>query len=161
MKILHVLLAFIFFALNGRSQNKCEISPMSDTIVNAKKEKITSGEFIQATLKNKSVVQLYKLSDNKLYMKLIVTENLYFGKTDNLEVQSGSKSIYERNIEQHELNKSMGYYVFEIYKNYVATLRDDGMTAIVFGKAVTDLSRQDANQVKQIAKCFYEHITKK
>ncbi|MES2681175.1 MAG: hypothetical protein V4635_14875 [Bacteroidota bacterium] len=161
MKTGFVFFYFILSAFIFKSQNKCEMSSMTDTIINSKKEKVTRGEFIQATLKNKSVVQLYKLSDNKYYLKLIVTENLYFDKIDNLEILSGSKSYNEKNTRQYELNKSAGYYVIEIYKNYVATLRDEGITGIIFGKAETNFTKQDANQVKQIAKCFYEHIAVK
>lgn len=137
------------------------MNAMSDTIVTSKKEKITSGEFIQTTLKNKSVVRLYKLNNNKYYLKLIVTENLYFDKTDHLEILSGSKSYHENNIVQHELNKSEGYFVLEVFKNYIVTLKDDGITGLIFGKAETDFTKQDANQVKQIAKCFFENITVK
>ncbi len=161
MKTGFAILFFLLSALAFKSQNKCELSPMTDTIVDSKKEKITQGEFIQTTLKNRSVVQLYKLGNGKLYMKLIVTENLYFDKIDHLEILSGSKSYHENNARQYELNKSAGYYVVEIYKNYVATLRDDGITGLIFGKAESDFTRQDANLVKQIAKCFYENITSK
>ncbi len=161
MKTGFVFFYLILSVMYLKSQNKCDMSAMTDTIINSNKEKVTQGEFIQATLKNKSVVQLYKLSNNKYYLKLIVTENLYFDKIDNLEILSGSKSYNEKNTRQYELNKSAGYYVIEIYKNYVATLKDDGITGIIFGKAETNFTKQDANQVKQIAKCFYDNITLK
>lgn len=134
---------------------------MNDTVLTTTKQKITDGEFIETTLKNNSIVRLYKLKNNKYYLKLIVSENLYFDKIDLLEVQSGTRSYYEKDIKQHELNKSTGYFVFEVYRNYIATLRDEGITAIVFGKVETDFSKQDASQIRHMAKCFYENIVVK
>jgi uncharacterized protein YqfB (UPF0267 family) len=156
-----VVISFILLSKLGASQKKCEWKTMTDTIVTLKKETITNGEVIETTFKNKSILRLYKFAGEKYYLKLFVTENLYFDKIDNLEIQSGNKSFYEKATRQNQVDKSSAYYVVEIYRNYVATLRDEGITGIVFGKAQTDFTRQDASQVRQIAKCFYEDITQK
>ena len=91
----------------------------------------------------------------------MVIENLYFGKIDLLELKSGTKSFYLKETTHYQLDKNTGYYLLEIYKNYIGTLKDNGLTAIQFGKAETIYSKQDCNQVKQIAKCFYENIDTK
>ena len=36
------------------------------------------------------------------------------------------------------------------------TEKDEGITSIVFGGAETDFTKQDANQIKKISRCFYE-----
>lgn len=131
-----------------------------DTLYLPAEKKTVSGEYLQATLKNKSVVRLYKTDNQKYYLKLIVTENLYFDKTDQLEIESDDRSSYEKTT-QYELDKGTGYYVFEVFKNYIATLKDDGITAIIFGKAKTTFTRQDANKIRDISECFYETIAAK
>jgi hypothetical protein len=146
-------------SLVGESQNNCEMSPMTDTIITSKKERFFTGEFIQTTLKNNSVVQFYKLNNNKCYLKLIVTVNLYFGRADHLEILSGTKSYHEKNIEQFEIDKSQGYFVLEVFKNYLVTLKEEGITGLIFGKAETEFTKQDARQIKHIARCFYDNVT--
>ncbi len=160
MKNKFFLFCFLLQVLVFKAQKACETGFVPDTLYLPAEAKTVSGQYLQATLKNKSVVRLYKTAANRYYMKLIVTENLYFDKTDKLEVQSGTMSFYET-VRQYELDKATGYYVFEIFKNYIATLKDEGITGIIFGKAETNYTRQDASQVKQIAKCFYENIATK
>lgn len=102
---------------------------------------------------------LYKAQNSKnYYLKLVVYENLYFNKIDLLELKSGSKSYYAKETKQFQLDNNTGFYVIEIWKNYVATLMEDGLTAIKFGNAQTEYTRQDCQQAKLTAKCFYESI---
>lgn len=158
MKSRFISFLFLLLALACRSQEGCGAGFKQDTLFLPAEKKTIAGEYLEASLKNKSLVRLYKTAGNKYYLKLVVTENLYFDKTDKLEIQSGGMSYTEPKIIQYELDKSTGYYVFEIFKNYVATLKDEGITAIVFGKAVTDFSRQDAKKIRDISKCLYETI---
>ncbi len=139
-----------------KSQTECTFKP--DTVTIPKENKTINAHYLQTTFKNNSNFFLYKSDNNKYYLKLIVTENLYFGKIDVLELKSSEKSYYAKDTKQYQLDKNTGYYVIEIWKNYIGTLKDDGLTAIVFGKAETLYSKQDCSQVKQLAKCFYESI---
>lgn len=133
----------------------------SDTIFIPKDKKTLQSEILETTLRNGSVVQLIKAPNGKLYMKLIVTENLYFDKIDQLEVKSGSKSFYVKDAKHYQYDKHKGYYIFEIYKNYVVTLKDDGLTGLLFGKAETEFTRSDSNLIKKSATCFYASLTEK
>jgi hypothetical protein len=156
-----IKLAGILFliVLNFNAQNNCQ-GLTSDTLYIPAKEQVLNGESIQASMKNSSVVKLFR-SGEKYFLKLFVTKNFYFNKVDVLEIRSGSKSYYAKESKQYKINKTLGMFVFEIYKNYVATLREEGITSIVFAEAETDFTRQDANEVKKIAKCFYESISGK
>src|SRR3954468_16215279 len=116
---------------NAFSQSDCNF--ISDTVSIPKDNKVMNAEYLQTTLKNKSIVQLYKTETNKYYLKLIVTENLYFNKVDLLEIKSGSKSFFAKETKHHQYDKHTGFYLVEIYKNYAGTLKDDGITSIVFG----------------------------
>lgn len=133
----------------------------TDTIFVPKEKKTLNCDVLETTFKNGSVVQLIKAPNGKLYMKLIVTENLYFDKVDQLEVKSGSKSFYAKDTKHFQYNKHKGYYIIEIYKNYVVTLRDDGLTGLKFGKAETEFTRSDSNLIKKAASCFYESLAEK
>lgn len=130
---------------------------VKDTMSIQKDEKIVDGEYVETTLKNLSVVRLFKTNDNKFYMRFIVTEDFYFNKVGTLEIKSGSKSYYAKDTRQHKVNKTKGMYVIEVHKNYLATLKEDGITSIAFASGETDFTRQDAGQIREIARCIYEN----
>lgn len=138
------------------AQSDCESAFRQDTMFIPKEQRAVNGEYVEATLKNLSVVRLFKSNEGKFYMKLLVTEDFYFDKTDVLEIRSGSKSYYAKDTKQYKVNKTTGLYVIEIYKNYIATLKEDGITSIVFSHAETDFTRQDASLVRKMARCFYD-----
>jgi len=154
MKRTYLVLLLILCFVAYKAQETCEFS--RDTLFVPKESKVIEGECIQTTLKNLSEVKLYRTSDNKFYLKLIVTEDFYFNKVDVLEIKSGSKSYYAKETKQYKINKTRGLYVIEVFKNYLYTLKEDGITSIVFSNAETDFTRQDAGQIKRIAKCMYE-----
>lgn len=153
-------LIFIFLLYSGLfiAQNNCSF--IKDTLFIPKENKTIEGEYLETTLK-KSVVSLIKTGGNKYYLKIVVTENLYFDHVDELEIRSGKKSFYAKDTKQFQLDKHSAFYVVELYKNYVGTLKDDGITALVFNKAETEFTKQDCSQVKQISKCFYDAISAK
>lgn len=132
-----------------------------DTVFVPFENKVLDCELMSVTLKNKSVFTFVKAPNKKLYVKFIVTENLYFNKKDQLEVRSGKRSFWVKDAIHYQHDKYKGYYFFEIYPNYVATLKDDGLTSIACGKAETDFGKSDSNQIKQLAKCFQESIAPK
>lgn len=152
---------FLFFGLMGYSQKNGEFSFIHDTIRIPKENKVIQADYVITSLKNGSTIQLIKAPANKFYMRICTSENLYFGKTDVMEIKSGSKSFFAKETTNYEISKNSGYYIIEVYKNYIGTLKDDGITGLVFGKAETAFSKQDCNQVKQMAKYFYQNISAK
>jgi hypothetical protein len=157
------LLAYclLSFKLAASAQFRCEGSFIQDTMSLPEAGKVAQGEYLQTTLKNLSVVKLFKTADNRYYLKFIVTRNFYFDKIATLEIRSGSKSYYARETKQHKIDKTTGMFVIEVMRNYIVTLKDEGITSIVFNEAETDFTKQDANQIRQIAGCFYESIKAK
>lgn len=120
--------------------------------------KLIEGEYLETTLKKLSVVRIYKTEQGKFYVRLIVTENFYFNKIDVLEIRSGNKSYYVKNSKQYKIDKTHGMYVFEVFKNYLAQLRDDGITSIYFAETETDFTRQDGIQIRKMFKCFFDSV---
>lgn len=156
MKYIVVLFSVLFTVLCGYSQSSGDFTILKDTVRIPKENKVYESQYVITTLKNGSTIQLIKSSNNKFYMRIVTSENLYFDKKDVLEIQSGSKSFFAKETTNYALNKNTGYYVVEIFKNYVGTLKEDGITGLVFGEAETTYSKQDCNQIKQMAKYFYE-----
>jgi hypothetical protein len=154
-----LLFIFVIVSCAATAQANCPFT--KDTLTLPKENKTLNGDKLEATFKEKSVVQLFKADNGKYYMKLMVNQNLYFDKVDVLEIRSGSKSFYAKDTKQYQLDKHTGYFVVELYKNYIATLKEDGMTSIFFNKAETDFTKQDCAQVKQLARCFYDVIAAK
>ena len=150
----------LFFGF-GFAQKSEDFNFIKDTVRITKENKVIDAEYIITTFKTGTTIQLIKGLNNKLYMRIVTSENNYFGKTDVLEVKSGSKSYFAKETINIQLDKNYGYYVIEIFKNYIATLKDDGITGFSFAKAVTSFTKQDCNQVKQMAKYFYETVCAK
>ncbi len=157
MKFKFLFLFILFFLLNVRAQEiTCENSFTRDTVSIPGQTEVMEGEALKTVLKKLSEVQLYAINRNKYYVRLYVTENFYFNKVDVLEVESGSKSYYVKNCKQHKISKTMGMYVFEVQKNYLGTLRDEGITGLIFAGAETKFTKSDAQHIKKITRCFYE-----
>lgn len=156
-----LLWVLCFNTINSKAQDSKEIKFVADTMTFTGTQKVLQGEYVETTLKNLSVVRMFKTGDNHYYLRFLVTTNFYFDKVDMLEIRSGNKSYYAENTRQFKVNKTTGLFIVEIYKNYIAQLKDEGITAIAFGKAETDFTRGDASQVRRIAKHFHESITPK
>ena len=123
--------------------------------------KVLEGQRISIPLKKGGEISFFVGQDGKVYLRFIVKENFYFDKTDILEVRSGSKSYYVKNVRQFKVDKTTGLFVFEIYTNYLSTLKEDGITAIYFSKAETDFTRKDAADVRKAAVCISELVGRK
>jgi hypothetical protein len=76
-------------------------------------------------------------------------------------MRTGNRSYYVKNARQYKIDKTTGLFIVEIFKNYLTTLKEDGMTSIYFAKAETDFTKHDANLIKQMARCFYDAYTQK
>lgn len=123
--------------------------------------KIIDGDYLETTLKDFSQVRLFKTTNNKYYLKFIVKRNFYFDKVDVLEIRSGSKSYYAKDTKQYKIDKTTGMFIIEVFKNYISTLKEEGITSLYFSQAETKFTRHDTKQIKQIANCFYNSIALK
>lgn len=155
-------IAYCLFALATvlcRAQETCAFT--TDTMGIPGEQKVLNGSYLETRLRNQSEVRFFKANDGKLYLRMIVTENFYFGKVDMLEIQSETKSYYAKNTTQHKVSKTRGLFLIEIFPNYVTTLKEHGITGISFAQAQTHFTRQDARQVKALATCLYETLARR
>lgn len=158
-QIIYILLGFWIFTNVVIAQTDCSFT--NDTLYLLEQNKTLNVKSIKTSFKDNSEFKLIIGNDNKFYLQLAVTENLYFDKKDNLELESNGKSILFKNVIHQKLNKYTGLYVVEIWKNYIATLKDEGLTSLTFNKAKTKFYKSDSKAVKQIANCFYNEINTK
>ena len=161
MKIRLIVFYFIFLVSICKGQTNCETAFVKDTMSVPETGKILEGEYVEVTLKDLSEVRIFRTTDDKYYIRFIVKQNFYFNKIDILEIRSGSKSYYVKNTKQYKINKTTGLFVVEVFKNYISTLKEEGMTSLYFAKAETDFTRQDTKHIKEISKCLYAAITHK
>ena len=86
----HLALLFVLFlSLTGlRAQDKdCQAFSM-DTITLPLGNHVEA-EVMQTTTKNGTQIQLFAVERSRYYIRIYITENFYFGKTDVLSVESG------------------------------------------------------------------------
>jgi len=151
-----ITVCFVLFVTVYNCQNPCGSSFVSDTMSLPEGGKTLEGEYLETTVKNGSVIRLFKTNDNHYYLRMYVTKNFYFDKVGDLEIRSGTKSYYERKTKQYKIDKHTGMFILEIRSNYVITLKDGGITSIVFSDSETDFTKQDTKQIKAISQCFYD-----
>jgi len=107
--------------------------------------------------KNESQVKLFKVG-NKYYLTIITKTNIYFDMVSDLEIKSGAKSMWPKNVKQHQKDKRTAFFVVEVGKNYIATLKDEGITSYVFNRNENVFTKQEIKEIKKIATCFYQTI---
>ena len=160
-KKLSVFFIIFFYLFSASEQEKCETTFVPDTLTAPGASATLSGQSVEATMKNLSKLKLFKSDDGRIFLRIIITEKFYFNKVDVLEIQSGTKSYYAKDTKQYKLSRSQGQFTIEIFRNYVWTLKELGITALVFGPSTTDFTKQDTKEVKKIATCVFETIADK
>lgn len=112
-------------------------------------------ELLDVRIKSDYHVQLIR-QGAKQFIRIVVTDNLGFGKTGPLLLKSGSKQMYFRSATLCVLDASRACFVLELYPNCVVTLKDEGLTSFVFNNTMEySVPRQDSESIKQMARCFY------
>lgn len=118
---------------------------------------ISADGLVTPVFKGGNQIKLFKVG-NKYYLTIITKSNIYFDMISDLEIKSGAKSMWPKNVKQHQKDKHTAFFVVEVGKNYIATLKDEGITSYVFNKTETAFSKQEIKEIKKIAACFYQTI---
>ncbi len=142
------------------AQNPCNFK--SDSVVvnrfDYKKELV---ELIEVTIKNNYQLQFIK--DGKTtFLKIIVRDNLGFGQIGEFMLVCGKKQIYNKDTKLVPIDKTSGYFVIELNPNYIQTLKDLGLTKLIFRDTVEFLiPKTDSDKIKQTATCFFDMVVPK
>ncbi len=112
-------------------------------------------ELIDVKMKDNAHVQFVRYN-GRLFLRIVVTANLGFGKTGPLLLKSGTKQMYYKSATLSMPDKGAACFMLELYPNYEVTLREYGLSSIVFnGSAEFSVPHQDSELVKEGARCFY------
>jgi hypothetical protein len=158
MKKIYILL----FAFSGGfifGQN-CQEQIVPDSILKPGETHKVLANVLYVGLKNGGAVQF--VSDNgKYFLKITPREKLGFIETGSLELKSGSKSFFVKTAKLNNPKDLGAYFITEIFLNYVATLKDNGLTGLVFNKFEVKFHKDDVKNIEQAAECFYKLNNKK
>lgn len=154
MKQLFFIWVFIIsFTMYG--QSPCEFNLILDSCSLQSYGNKLPVELMQVTIKKDYLVQFIKHSEKK-YMKIIVRDNLGFGKKGSLLIRSNKKQIYIKTIELKNIDKTSAYFLLSLDdNNYLETIKELGISNIIFCENTEfGISKTDSEQIKKAANCF-------
>lgn len=156
-----IIVSVVFLSLNCLAQTKCNQTLKQDSCALLSPNKKELVELMQVKIKNNYQIQFIK-QGQKNYLKIIVRDNLGFGKTGSLLLYSNKKQYFTKSTTLQIIDKTSAYFLVELNPNYLTTLKDNGLTNIIFEeKTEFVIPKQDSESVKQLAACFYEAISVK
>ncbi len=155
--ILSYCLIFLWFCNYAQEPCAYHLSPYATSIEDP--TTTVSGEMMEVKIKNNYQVQFIKV-DKKNYLKIIVRDNLGFGKTGSLLLQPIKKQIYIKSAKLHIIDKSSGYFIIDLNNsNYLNSIKDYGLNKIIFNETVEfSIPKNDSEQIKKLAECFFDIV---
>jgi hypothetical protein len=158
-----LLCLFLFFGSVAFAQIPCDKGFRTDTsIINRFTYAKEEVELMEVTIKNNYQLQFIRSKDKKTYLRIIVRDNLGFGQIGEFMLICGKKQIYDKDVKLVPIDKSSGWFILELNPNYIQTLRDLGLTKIIFRDTVEFLiPKADSEKIKQTAACFFDAVVPK
>jgi hypothetical protein len=158
-----ILCLFLFCSSIAFAQMPCDKGFRTDTSIISRftyaKEEV---ELMEVTIKNNYQLQFIRSKDKKTYLRIIVRDNLGFGQIGEFMLICGKKQIYDKDVKLVPIDKSSGWFILELNSNYIQTLRDLGLTKIIFRDTVEFLvPKTDSEKIKQTAACFFDAVVPK
>lgn len=150
----------LFFILNSTSysQNKCHQNLVNDSSILFNPAQKEAVQLMEVKIKNNYQIQFIK-KDSKNYLKIIVKDNLGYGQTGSLLLYSNKKQYFLKSITLQIIDKKSGYFILEVNPNYLTTIKENGLTSIIFQEKVEfTIPKQDSELVKQLATCFEKSL---
>lgn len=145
----------LFFSIASFAQNPCayNLSAANTAIAPGKEESV---EMMEVKIKNNYQVQFIK-QDKKNYLKIIVKDDLGFGKKGSLLLQSVKKQIYIKSTTLNIIDKTSAYFIIDLNNTYyLDNIKDFGLAKIIFNETVEfSIPKNDAEQIKKAAECFF------
>ena len=137
-------------------QSPCEYKLIADSCSLQNVGEKQPVEMMQVTIKKNYLIQFIKHS-KKNYLKIIVRDNLGFGKKGSLLLLSNKKQIYIKTIELKNIDKSSAYFLLSLDdNNYLENIKDLGLSNLMFCESAEfGIPKTDSDQIKKAANCFY------
>jgi len=161
MRTILFILPLLFSSMVICAQtNPCLNQFMNDSVVKPGEKTATVVNALTVNLKTGQTIQFINGANKKLYVRIKTNDKLGFIPEGGLELKSGSKSIYFK-TNLHNINKTNPYFIVDVGINYIATLKDYGMSGLVFNSHEIKFIKEDIKAIKETANCFYVMNTKK
>lgn len=158
MKVLFLFFSLIMLTISvGQTSCDFQLHPDSISIQDSKIKELVS--LIEVKIKNDYRIYFIE-QDHKNYLKIIVRDNLGFGKKSSLLLLSNKKQIYIRSIELKSIDKTSAYFLISLNdSNYLETIKDNGLSSILFNETSEfAIPKSDSEQIKKAANCFFTLI---
>lgn len=157
-----ILFLLLFSGSVAFAQMPCDKAFRNDTtIINRFTYAKEAVDLMEVTIKNNYQLQFIS-KDKKTYLRIIVRDNLGFGQIGEFMLICGKKQIYDKDVKLVPIDKSSGWFIIELNPNYIQTLRDLGLTKIIFRDTVEFLvPKADSEKIKQTAACFFDAVVPK
>lgn len=157
-----VFICFVFISIKAcYAQDKCHQNFVNDSCVLLASGKKEAVKLMEVKIKNNYQIQFIR-KDSYNYLKIIVKDNLGYGQTGSLLLYSNKKQYFTKSITLQIIDKKSAYFLLELNPNYLTTLKDNGLTSIIFQEKVEfTIPKQDSEAVKQLANCFEQELQKK
>lgn len=146
----------LIFSLIGLSQTPCEFILKNDSSsLQAPKNKELV-DIMEVKIKNNYQIQFIK-QGTKNYLKIIVRDDLGFGKKSSLLLLSNKKQIYVKSIMLQIIDKTSAYFLIELNGTYyLENIKEFGLSKIVFNETSEfGIPKTDSDQIKKAANCFF------
>ena len=154
------LICSLTFSIVSFSQTTCDYNFKSDScsIQNTSSKELV--DLMEVKIKNNYLIQFIK-QDKKNYLKIIVRNDLGFGKKSSLLLISTKKQIYIKTIELQTIDKSSAYFLISLNgTNYLENIKELGLSSIVFNEtAEFSVPKSDSEQIKKAANCFFNQVS--
>jgi hypothetical protein len=148
----------LFFSIASYAQGTCayNLSVATAAIAPGKEESV---EMMEVKIKNNYQVQFIK-QDKKNYLKIIVKDDLGFGKKGPLLLQSIKKQIYIKSTTLNIIDKTSAYFIIDLNNTYyLDNIKDFGLAKIIFNETVEfSIPKNDTEQIKKAAECFFNIV---
>ena len=112
-----LLICSLTFSIISFAQTNCEFQFKSDSCALSIPKNKEVVEVMEVKIKKNYLVQFIK-QDKKNYLKIIVQDNLGFGKKGSLLLLSNKKQIYIKSIELQVINKTSAYFLISLNETY-------------------------------------------
>ncbi len=146
----------LILSLTSFGQSSCEFQLKQDSsaLLSPKIKEVV--EMIEVKIKNNYQVQFIK-QDKKNYLKIIVKDNLGFGKKGSLLLISTKKQVYVKTITLEPIDKNSAYFLVDLNNSYyLDNFKEFGLSKIVFNETTEfAIPKTDSEQIKKAANCFF------
>lgn len=155
MKQLFLICSLIISVVNF-GQTPCDNFLKTDSCILQSPKNKEVVELLEVKIKNNYQVQFIKHGAKK-YLKIIVRDDLGYGKTGSLLLLSNKKQIYIKSITLQIIDKSSAYFLVDLSgTNYLGNIKELGLTKIIFNETFEfSIPKTDSDQIKKAANCFY------